>query len=87
MDGMTAKMRRGRVVALLFAALTATSCGGSSPSVPSPPSGVLSSDPKDLAEALLLGSGPLSDPANRGCVHSGIVVGWPSGSVITVVNP
>src|SRR5882762_4314870 len=80
---MSARIGCIRVVALLFAALAALSCGGSSPSAPSS-SGVLSSDAKDLTEALLLGIGPLSDPANRGCVAFGTVVGWPSGTVIVV---
>ena len=68
-------------MALLFAALTAISCGG--PASPSS-TGALSTDPKDLAEALLLGSGPLSDPANRGCATSGLVIGWQYSAVLTV---
>lgn len=78
---MTAKVRLGRVVVSLFAALTVISCG-ESPAVPSS-SSATSNDPKDLAEALLVGTGPLS--ANGGgCARAGIVSGWESGSVITV---
>lgn len=83
MGNATIRMRYGPVVALLFAALIHLSCGGPSPSAPSS-APVASTDPKDLAEALLLGSGPLSDPGNRGCTGLGAVVGWPSGSAITV---
>ena len=70
-----------RAVALLFAALAAVSCGG--PAAPSS-TGAPSTDPKDLAEALLLGSGPLSDSANRGCLASGLVAGWQYGTTLTL---
>ena len=73
------------VIALLAAAFIHVSCGSTPPApLPSAPSIVGTSDPKDLAEALLLGSGALSDPANRGCAPLGVVLGWPSGSLITV---
>lgn len=60
---------------------SALSCGAPTvPTTTSPPP-ALSTDPKDLAEALLLGSGPLADPTT---VASPAVYGWPSGSEIHV---
>ena len=82
---LIAQPRHAPVFALLAAAFIHVSCGSTPPApLPGAPSIVGTSDPKDLAEALLLGSGALSDSANRGCAPLGVVVGWPSGSLITV---
>jgi hypothetical protein len=75
-----------RRIAALAASLAAVSCGAPPPTAPAPSTTTTTSrstDPKDLAEALLVGSGPLSDAANRGC-SPGRMVGWQSGSMITV---
>jgi hypothetical protein len=73
----------GAAVSLL-AVLTLRCSKQPSPAAPSPSAAQTSTDPKDLTEALLLGSGPLSDPHNRGCAWSDAVAGWPSGSAIKV---
>jgi hypothetical protein len=67
--------------AAVAAAVLAASCGA--PSAPSTvtPTAALSTDPKDLAEALLLGSGPLADPST---LPNTMIYGWPSGSEIRV---
>jgi len=76
-----------RPIAALVASVAAVSCGGSPLTAPTPSTTTTttsrSTDPKDLAEALLVGTGPLSDAANRGCAP-GRMVGWQSGSVIAV---
>jgi hypothetical protein len=63
--------------------VTISGCGGSSrgPTAPAAPALPTSTDPKDLSEALLLGSGPLANPAN---VVQTMVYGWESGSEIKV---
>jgi len=76
-------MRRTSSTVLLVILCAAASCGAPTPLAPTPPVSptALSTDPKDLVEALLLGSGPLADPST---VTSAVVYGWESGSEIRI---
>jgi hypothetical protein len=75
-----------RVLTALMAGLAMAACSSPrSATVPSAPPIAASTDPKDLAEALLLGSGPLSDPDNISpCAGRTTVLGWRPGSDIDV---
>lgn len=55
-------------------------CGGGGPTAPTGPPAF---EPKDFVEALFLGTGPLADPASRGC-RGVLMDGWAPGSVIRV---
>ena len=76
-------MRHAGSCIAILGALVALSCGV--PTNPTPPVATMaaSTDPKDLAEALLVGTGPLADTVNNAC-HGGIVIGWRSSSDIIV---
>src|SRR5262249_11668528 len=79
----TYRLRRTSWPVILAMLLAAASCGGPSPlaTAPTTPALAESRDPKDLAEALLLGSGPLANP---GDAPATMVYGWESGSEIRV---
>jgi hypothetical protein len=85
-------MRRLLVTAvglgLLIGALSSLACGSGSPTAVPLPAPELTETPLDtrlLIEALFLGTGPLADHGNRGCLtQADRMAGWPEGSVVKI---
>ena len=70
--------------AVAAVALLASGCGDAVPTAPLPSPSPSPFDTKAFVEALFLGSGPMSDPSNRGCINADRMAGWLQGTPMRI---